>query len=26
VSLLGTPYFPPVKGGVLFLEDVGEHP
>jgi muramoyltetrapeptide carboxypeptidase len=25
-SLLGTPYFPEVKGGVLFLEDVGEHP
>ena len=25
-SLLGTPYFPSVKGGVLFLEDVGEHP
>jgi len=26
VTLLGTPYFPQVKGGVLFLEDVGEHP
>jgi muramoyltetrapeptide carboxypeptidase len=26
VSLLGTPYFPQVKAGVLFLEDVGEHP
>ncbi|EYC51435.1 muramoyltetrapeptide carboxypeptidase [Hylemonella gracilis str. Niagara R] len=29
VSLLGTPYFPsPMKteGGLLFLEDVGEHP
>jgi muramoyltetrapeptide carboxypeptidase len=26
VSLLGTPYFPEVKHGVLFLEDVGEHP
>jgi muramoyltetrapeptide carboxypeptidase len=26
VSLLGTPYFPHIKGGVLFLEDVGEHP
>ena len=26
VALLGTPYFPQVKGGVLFLEDVGEHP
>jgi muramoyltetrapeptide carboxypeptidase len=25
-SMLGTPYFPLVKGGVLFLEDVGEHP
>ena len=25
-SLLGTPYMPQVKGGVLFLEDVGEHP
>jgi len=25
-SLLGSPYFPQVKGGVLFLEDVGEHP
>jgi muramoyltetrapeptide carboxypeptidase len=25
-SLLGTPYFPLVKQGVLFLEDVGEHP
>ena len=25
-SLLGTPYVPMVKGGVLFLEDVGEHP
>ena len=25
-SLLGTPYFPSVKGGVLFLEDVAEHP
>ena len=25
-SLLGTPYFPVVRGGVLFLEDVGEHP
>jgi muramoyltetrapeptide carboxypeptidase len=24
--LLGTPYFPQVKAGVLFLEDVGEHP
>lgn len=26
VSLLGTPYWPQVKGGVLFLEDVNEHP
>lgn len=26
VSLLGTPYFPDIKGGILFLEDVGEHP
>jgi muramoyltetrapeptide carboxypeptidase len=26
VSLLGTPYMPKVRGGVLFLEDVGEHP
>ena len=26
VSLLGTPHWPRVKGGVLFLEDVGEHP
>jgi muramoyltetrapeptide carboxypeptidase len=25
-SLLGTPFFPQVKQGVLFLEDVGEHP
>lgn len=25
-SLLGTPYFPKVKGGILFLEDVAEHP
>jgi muramoyltetrapeptide carboxypeptidase len=25
-SLLGTPYFPAIKGGILFLEDVGEHP
>ncbi len=24
--LLGSPYFPAVKGGILFLEDVGEHP
>ena len=26
VSLLGTPYWPQVRGGVLFLEDVNEHP
>ncbi|WP_300647088.1 LD-carboxypeptidase [Paenalcaligenes sp.] len=25
-SLLGTPYFPQVSDGILFLEDVGEHP
>ncbi len=25
-SLLGTEYFPLIKGGILFLEDVGEHP
>ena len=25
-SLLGTPYFPAIDKGVLFLEDVGEHP
>jgi muramoyltetrapeptide carboxypeptidase len=25
-SMLGTPFFPMVKGGVLFIEDVGEHP
>lgn len=24
--LVGTPYFPDVAGGILFLEDVGEHP
>lgn len=26
VSLLGTPFFPQIPKGVLFLEDVGEHP
>ena len=26
VSLLGTRHWPKIKGGVLFLEDVGEHP
>jgi muramoyltetrapeptide carboxypeptidase len=25
-SLLATPHLPPLKGGVLFLEDVNEHP
>lgn len=25
-SLIGTPYLPSIKGGVLFIEDVGEHP
>ncbi len=25
-SLVGTPYLPQIKGGVLFLEDVHEHP
>jgi muramoyltetrapeptide carboxypeptidase len=25
-SLVGTPYLPPVKRGILFLEDVAEHP
>ncbi|MFZ2738335.1 MAG: LD-carboxypeptidase [Burkholderiaceae bacterium] len=25
-SLLGTPYFPNIKGGILFLEDIAEHP
>ena len=25
-SLLGTPYFPQVEGGILFVEDVAEHP
>ncbi len=25
-SLVGTPYFPQVKGGILFIEDVAEHP
>lgn len=24
--LLGTPYFPQIKGGILFVEDVAEHP
>ncbi len=25
-SLVGTPYLPKIKKGILFLEDVGEHP
>ena len=25
-SLVGTPYLPSVKNGILFIEDVGEHP
>lgn len=25
-SLLGTPYFPSIEGGILFVEDVGEPP
>ena len=25
-SLVGTPYLPEVKGGILFLEDIAEHP
>ncbi len=25
-SLVGTPYFPSIAGGVLFLEDIAEHP
>jgi muramoyltetrapeptide carboxypeptidase len=25
-SLLGTPFFPEIKGGILFLEDISEHP
>jgi len=25
-SLFGTPFFPEIKGGVLFLEDLAEHP
>lgn len=24
--LVGTPFFPKIEGGILFLEDVGEHP
>ena len=26
VSLVGTPWLPKAKGGILYLEDVGEHP
>ncbi len=26
VNLLGTPYFPAIEGGILFLEDVNDHP
>ncbi len=26
VSLLGTPYFPQIDRGILFLEDINEHP
>jgi muramoyltetrapeptide carboxypeptidase len=26
VSLLGTPHFPQVDGGILYLEDIAEHP
>ncbi len=25
-SLIGTPYLPQIDGGILFVEDVGEHP
>jgi muramoyltetrapeptide carboxypeptidase len=25
-ALLGTPHWPKVRGGILFLEDVAEHP
>jgi muramoyltetrapeptide carboxypeptidase len=25
-SLIGTPYLPAIQGGILFIEDVGEHP
>lgn len=25
-SLMGTPYFPAIEGGILFLEDISEHP
>jgi muramoyltetrapeptide carboxypeptidase len=26
LSVLGTPYFPRIEGGILFLEDIAEHP
>jgi muramoyltetrapeptide carboxypeptidase len=26
MSLMGTPYFPQIDGGILFLEDIAEHP
>jgi muramoyltetrapeptide carboxypeptidase len=26
VSLLGTDYFPRIDGGIVFIEDIGEHP
>ena len=26
VHLLGTPYFPEIEGGILFIEDISEHP
>ena len=26
VSLVGTPYLPIIKDGILFIEDIGEHP
>ena len=26
VSLLGTPWFPRIEGGILFVEDISEHP
>jgi len=25
-SLIGTPYFPEIRGGILYLEDLAEHP
>ncbi|BBO59942.1 muramoyltetrapeptide carboxypeptidase [Mycoavidus sp. B2-EB] len=26
VSLIGTPYLPQIEGGILFIEDINEHP